>query len=219
MIRAGEREDRALRADAQRNLERVLEAARDVFAEQGLDAPVTEIAARAHVGVGTIFRRFPTKKDLFVAVFEHRVRNLIASADAALRARDAGAGLRSFLRAAVAMQIADRGYCEAVGSDLFAKERLRPLFDELLERVALLLEHAQAAGAVRPDVTPADLPLLVTAVAHVGLVLEDSGVAGAWRRYLDLMVDGLAPEGARPLSRKPLTPRQLEALRCGRAAG
>jgi AcrR family transcriptional regulator len=91
-------EDRALRADAQRNLRRVLDAAREVFAEQGSEASVTAIAERAGVGVATIFRRFPTKDDLLGAILEQRLDELVDAADAAL----VDGGLRAFMTAAVA---------------------------------------------------------------------------------------------------------------------
>jgi AcrR family transcriptional regulator len=200
-----------LRADAQRNLVRVLDAAREVFAEQGVDAPVTEIADRAGVGVGTIFRRFPTKDDLLVAVVEQRTEQLIEAADLALESPDPGAALRGFMETATAMQISDVCWCEA-GADLFEREGIRELTDVLVGKIGELLTSAQTAGQIRSDVRALDIPVLLMAVAKSGLMLEDA-VPGAWKRYLAIILDGLRPEAARPLPRRPLSRRQFEVAR------
>jgi AcrR family transcriptional regulator len=204
----------ALRADAQRNLVRVLDAAREVFAEQGIDVPVTEIADRAGVGVGTIFRRFPTKDDLLVAVVEQRTAQLIEAADAALVQPDAGAALRGFMETAAAMQISDRCWCDASGTDLFARAGIRDLVDVLVSKMAALLSRAQAAGQVRGDVNALDLPVLLMGVAKAGLLLE-AAAPGAWKRHLAIVFDGLRPVAARPLPRPPLTAQEFEAARKG----
>jgi len=206
----------ALRADAQRNLVRVLDAAREVFAEQGIDAPVTEIADRAGVGVGTIFRRFPTKDDLLVAVVEQRAEQLIEAADLALASSDPGAALRRFMETATAMQISDVCWCEA-GTDIFGREGIRELTDVLVGKIGELLTSAQTAGQVRSDVRALDIPVLLMAVAKSGLMLEEA-VPGAWKRYLAIILDGLRPEAARPLPRRPLSRRQFEAARRGQPA-
>ena len=202
-----------LRADAQRNLARVLDAAREVFAEQGIDAPVTEIADRAGVGVGTIFRRFPTKDELLVAVVEQRTQQLIEAADLALESPDPGAALRGFMETATAMQISDVCWCEA-GADLFEREGIRDLTDVLVGKIGELLTSAQTAGQIRSDVRALDIPVLLMAVAKSGLMLEDA-VPGAWKRYLAVILDGLRPEAARPLPLRPLSRRQFEVARRG----
>ena len=207
----------ALRADAQRNLARVLDAAREVFAEQGIDAPVTEIAERAGVGVGTIFRRFPTKEDLLVAVVVQRTAQLIEVADRALESADPGAGLRQFMETAAAMQLSDRCWCDATGTGLFGREGIREQIDVLVGKTGELLTRAQTAGQVRSDVRALDIPVLLMAVTKSGLLLEDA-VPGAWKRYLGIVLDGLRPEAARPLPRRPLTRRQFEAARDGEQA-
>jgi AcrR family transcriptional regulator len=190
---------------------RVLDAAREVFAEQGIDAPVTEIADRAGVGVGTIFRRFPTKDDLLVAVVEQRTQQLIEAADLALESPDPGAALRGFMETATAMQISDVCWCEA-GADLFEREGIRDLTDVLVGKIGALLTSAQTAGQIRSDVRALDIPVLLMAVAKSGLMLEDA-VPGAWKRYLAIILDGLRPEAARPLPRRPLSRRQFEVAR------
>jgi AcrR family transcriptional regulator len=205
---------RELRADARRNLARILEAAREVFAEQGIDAPISLIAERAGVGVGTIFRRFPHKDELVAALIEQRGRQLVDAADLALAREDAGKAFRDFIEFAVSTQITDRGFCDAIGTELFAREDLKAFFDVVQAKLGELVSRAQAAAAVRADVTPEDIMFVFHGVAHAGRMLEDVA-PGAWRRYLGLALDGLRPEGATPLPRRPLSKRQYEAARCG----
>ena len=202
----------ALRADAQRNLVRVLDAAREVFAEQGIDAPVTEIADRAGVGVGTIFRRFPTKDDLLVAVVEQRTAQLIDAADVALESDDPGAALRKFMEIAAAMHISDVCWCDAGDTDLFSRDGIRELIDVLVGKMGELLTRAQTAGQIRSDLRALDIPVLLMAVAKSGLMLEEAA-PGAWKRYLAIILDGLRPEAAHPLPRRPLSRRQFQAAR------
>ena len=206
--------ERHLRADAQRNLARILEAAREVFAEEGIDAPLSVIAERAGVGVGTIFRRFPHKDELVAALVEQRGRQLVDAADLALASDDAGRAFRGFVEFAVSTQISDRGFCDAIGTELFARDDLRSFFDLVQTKLGELLAHAQEAGVVRTDVTPEDILFVFHGVAHAGLMLEDVA-PGAWRRYLGLALDGLRPEAATPLPRRPISKRQFEAARCG----
>jgi AcrR family transcriptional regulator len=194
-----------LRADAQRNLDRILEAARAAFAEQGLEASVADIAHRAGVGTATIFRRFPTKEDLIVAVMEDDVRAVCE------HARTAGS-LREFMTEALEYSIGDRGFCEAGGTDLFDRPTLHALVADIYVAVDELLERARAAGEVRDDVFSADVAFLVQALAQAGVALEQAA-PGAWRRYLDIVLDGLRPEGARRLSRKRPTRAQLTAAK------
>jgi AcrR family transcriptional regulator len=193
---------------------RVLDAAREVFAEHGIDAPVTEIADRAGVGVGTIFRRFPTKNDLLVAVVEQRTAQLVEEADKALESDDPGAALRKFMETAAAMHISDVCWCDAGDTDLFSRDGIRELVDVLVGKMGELLTRAQAAGQVRADVRALDIPVLLMAVAKSGLMLEEAA-PGAWKRYLGIVLDGLRPEAARPLPRRPLTRREFEGARQG----
>ena len=207
-------QEKHLRADAQRNLARILEAAREVFAEEGIDAPISVIAERAGVGVGTIFRRFPHKDELIAALIEQRGRQMLDAVDLALATEDAGTAFRQFVEFAVSTQITDRGFCDAIGTELLARDDLRVFFDAVEVKLTELLGRAQAAGALRLDVTTADILFVFHGVAHAGLMLEDVA-PGAWRRYLGLALDGLRPEAATPLPRRPVSKRQYEAARCG----
>ncbi len=168
-----------LRADAERNRGLILDAARSVFAEQGLDAGVAEIAERAGVGVGTIFRRFPHKEDLLVAIVEARVSEIVSFA------RDAST-FSEFMHDAVRLHIGDRCLCESVGTTVFDRPELRTARDEAREAVGALLRRAQRAGEVREDVTVDDVPVIVLGVAR-------AAPADAWERYLDFALAGLRP--------------------------
>lgn len=170
-----------LRADAQRNLGRVLEAAADAFAEHGPDVSVDEIARRAGVGHATVFRRFPTKDALIAAVVEERVRMLTALAEAALAEDDAGAAVTSFVWRAAELQARDRGLYECLDRCL-----LSPEVAALEQAVVRLVERAQAAGALRTDVGAHDVPNLVGAAIR-------SAPPGQWRRYVEVVLDGLRP--------------------------
>jgi AcrR family transcriptional regulator len=206
-----------LRADAQRNLELILEAARAVFAEEGLDASVADVAERAGVGTATIFRRFPTKDDLVEAVLAQELAAVAARARALAESDDPGAGIEQFMREAVEAFILDRCLCEASGGDLFDRPRLQELVAETTASVQLLLQRAQDAGAIRADVVAEDIGFLINAVSQAGLRLERTS-PGTWRRYLDIQLDGLQADGARPLRQKPPTLEELHAAKHPAAA-
>jgi AcrR family transcriptional regulator len=206
-------EERALRADARRNLERILEAACDVFAEHGIEASVADVADRAQVGTATIFRRFPTKQALVAAVLEKRMGDLLQHARDALTRSDPGRALRDFMRLAVDFNVRDRGFCEAgEKTAAFSDPSTAALVDELVQAIGDLLARAQEVGAARKDVKAVDVLVLLFSVAESAALLEAAS-PGIWRRYLDLVLDGLRPEGAHPLSRRAPTRSQLEAAK------
>lgn len=181
-----------LRADAVRNRAKVLEAARAAFAEHGAGAQMEDVARRAGVGVGTVYRHFPTKQALAAALVEARfddtiafVRELVDSP----RPDPWEPIVLCFEHCAVTTE-RDRGWATALaamaGSTVAGPgERQKT---ELLELEERLLTRARAAGAVREDLTASDMPALFCALASV----VQAGAAD-WRRYLDLMLDGLRP--------------------------
>lgn len=157
-----------LRADAQRNLDRLLEAAAECFAEQGVDASVAEIARRAGVGHGTVFRRFPTKDALLAAVLTTEMLQLSNTADAAFAEPDAGVAFDRFIRSVADTYARNRALIEAM-----KRCEATPEVDGLLTSVARLLQRAQDAGAVRTDVTAEDvLALVPTASNYPEIVLD-----------------------------------------------
>ncbi|BBZ26512.1 TetR family transcriptional regulator [Mycolicibacterium madagascariense] len=153
---------RPLRADAARNRARVLEVAYETFAAEGLSVPIDEIARRAGVGAGTVYRHFPTKEALFAAVIDDRVRGMVASGRALLDTEGPGEALFSFLRHMVSTSATDHGLVEALagyGIDMdAAAPGAEAAFLELIEE---LLTAAQAAGTARRDVGVAEVKALL----------------------------------------------------------
>jgi AcrR family transcriptional regulator len=168
-----------LRSDARRNLERVLDAATEVFAEEGPNASIDEIARRAGVGHGTVCRRFPTKDDLVYAVVERHVAQMRALAEDALAGDDPGEAFFGFIRAIGELVMSTPGLHACV---VHCGEK--PGAAELDELGRKIVARAQRAGAVRTDVKPADVQVLVRSVLT-------SAPAGEWRRYLEVVLDGL----------------------------
>lgn len=159
--------ERPLRADAQRNRGRILEAAEVVFASEGIEAPVDVIAEKAGVGVGTLYRHFPTKEKLCEAILLDRLRGLTEDARALADAPDPTAAFFGFLQHFVELGAAKRDLIAAVmGAGLDFEEAAEPVKEELRQAVGVLLERAQAAGAVRADVSPAAVVSLVGATCH-----------------------------------------------------
>ena len=187
-LKGRSRANRHMRADAQRNIESLLQAAMAVFATSGVDAPVREIAEKAEVGIGTIYRHFPRRSDLIVAVFRHEV-DACADAASILAAKHApGEALARWMQRYVDFISAKRGLAAALHSGDPAYNTLPAYFQERL-RPALqtLLEAAAAAGEVRGGVEPYDL---LRAVASLCTPAHDVGPDYA-RRMVDLLIDGL----------------------------
>ncbi len=168
-----------LRADARRNHERVLDAATEVFAASGPDASVDEIAKRAGVGHATVLRRFRTKDELMYAVIERQVEEMCGIAAQALAADDPGAAFFDFVRRLAELNMSTPGLHRCV---VHCGEK--PGAAELEKLAARIVSRAQRAGAVRKDVKPADVQLLVRSALT-------TAPAGDWRRYLEVVLDGL----------------------------
>jgi AcrR family transcriptional regulator len=177
----------ALRADAQQNLDRVLQAAAEAFAEHGPDVSVDEIARRAGVGHGTVFRRFPTKDALIAAIIGTRLRELGDSAENLLERPDAGAAFEQFVWQIAELHSRDRVLfegvprCSEMPEVAEAKHRLQQLVESLVTR-------AQNDGALRPDINPEDVTGLVGS-AMLGSI--QASTSDAWRRYIRIVLDGL----------------------------
>lgn len=198
-----------LRADAARNRERILAAASELFAESGADLSVDEIARRAGVGHATVFRRFPTKEDLVVAMLEARLLEVAAAAEAAEALDDPWDGLRTAMEHIAERQVRDRGLFEAVATEMIGSPRLREARHRVMEPFARLLRRAQEAGAARKDLEPEDVIFLVTAAGHAAPCRID--LPDVWRRYLGVILDGMRPEGASALSPAAPTVAALDA--------
>ncbi|QYN34974.1 TetR/AcrR family transcriptional regulator [Pseudonocardia sp. DSM 110487] len=199
-----------LRKDAQRNRERLVEAARAVFAERGLDVALDDVARRAGVSIGTLYNRFPTRADLVAAVFADRRETVIEIAEHALAMNDAWAGFVHFVEQVCRMQAADRGY-----NDLSARSipQAAPTPDHLRghELMTEIVERAKRSGALRPDFVLADMAFVTWAITRT---IEATGDVDpqAWRRHLGFVLDGLRAQAAHPLPVPALTDDQVSRI-------
>lgn len=193
------RNSRPLRADAQRNTDALLEAALAVFAVSGVDAPVREIAEKAGVGIGTVYRHFPQRSDLIVAVFRHQVDACADAAPVLAAKHGPGEALARWMQRYADFIAAKRGLAAALHSGDPAFNSLPAYFDQRL-RPALqtLLDAAAAAGEVRTDIEPNDL---LRAVGSLCMSARDDRADYA-RRMVALLVDGLR-YGANPSVNTP----------------
>ena len=202
------------RRDAQRNHLLLVEAARAVFAERGVEAQVDEIAGRAGLGTGTFYRHFPTREALVESIVAERVGEFLALGESALAEPDAWAGLVGFLEATLELQSGDRvlkeifvRYPPAEGPLTATRQQIRELFEQLLARA-----HAQ--GVLRADFGLPDLALVLWSFAPV-IDATEVAAPSAWRRHLHWLLDGLRPAAATPQSEPPLDDGQLaEAMGC-----
>jgi AcrR family transcriptional regulator len=191
-------EEPTLRADARRNREAVLAAARERFGECGLECQMEDIARTAGVGVGTVYRHFPTKDDLIAALVADRFKRLAEHAREALAEEDPWEAFCELMRHAAAIQILDRGLSEFISSEpqLGQREAVR---SGLVDATAELIAKAQQAGGMRKDAVVEDVPTLIC-----GLGAVTAGAAGNmpelnWERYVEIMLDGLRAPGVNRL--------------------
>lgn len=198
--------EKVLRADARRNLELILQAAGECFAERGLEASVADVAARAGVGTATIFRRFPTKDDLIDAVIATRLEGMLDQVRAAAAKPGGIDTLRELLVDSVEFQLRDRGFVDSIGKGRFSDvPGYAELRDEMFAGLATVVAKAQAAGELREDLQPNDVPVLMHTLASAAQMID-----GGWLRYLDLTLDGLRPGVAQSLSIAAPTVEQFE---------
>jgi len=200
-----------LRADAARNREAIVAAARAVFAEQGLDAPLDEIAKRAGTGNATLYRRFPTRSDLVAAVFAERMAAHVEAVEAALNDEDPWNGFASYVRTVAAMQADDLGIADLVTMDLSSAPEIEQLRARAYDGVVQLIGRAQDAGVLRGDFTDQDVVLLL--MANAGLVERAHGITDvASARLTALLLDGLRAQAATPGPGAPSARQVLAAM-------
>ncbi|HEX5117390.1 MAG TPA: helix-turn-helix domain-containing protein [Pseudonocardiaceae bacterium] len=191
---------RPLRADAARNRESLLVAAADEFAERGPDASVADIARRAGVGKGTVFRHFATKDDLIAAILLDRMNALNAFGERLVDAPDPAAGLWEFLVAAGEQrQQRDLSFLQDAGEPNAEVTAART---RMFRTIDTLVDRARQHGVVRADITGTDIVLLMCAPNYVTSYLPGAS-PDLWRRYLGIIFDGLRPDGAHPLPQPP----------------
>ncbi|MDQ4109747.1 MAG: TetR/AcrR family transcriptional regulator [Actinomycetota bacterium] len=196
-----------MRADAERNRERVVDAARELFAEQGLDASTNEVARRAGVGVATLFRRFPTRDDLVGAVFADRMAAYVAATDEALADPDPWRGFCGYIERVCRMQANDRGFADVLTLTFPTAKALEDDRNRAAEALGVLLDRAKASGRLRKDFAHQDVPLIL--MANAGVVTATRNAApDAWKRLVGYLIQAFAAEAAHPLPEPP-TPRQV----------
>ncbi len=184
-------EERHLRADAERNRRRLLEAASALFRERGLDVGVAEIAEAAGVGRGTLFRNFAAKEDLIAAVVADRMHSAALRGEALLEEADPSEALFQFMAELVGRQQMDRALLEALDDSWLAREEIRAGHAAIVDVLERLVGRAQDSGSVRPDVGAMDLLIMfkgacaaATTYAHVDPAIID--------RQLDLIRASIA---------------------------
>jgi AcrR family transcriptional regulator len=197
---------RPLRQDAARNRERLLTAAAETFAESGLDASVEQIAARAGVGMGTLYRRFPTKQALVDALVTDLLTEMLRCGRAAATDKN-GNGLETFLVHATEAQRTHRGCLP----QMWDSPATAHLMAEVTALVQLLLRQAHDAGTIRREVTHGDIRLVFFSLR--GVLESTVDVAPeAWRRHLEFVMAGLRPGGPE-LVHPALTAKQVAQIR------
>jgi AcrR family transcriptional regulator len=204
-------EERPLRADAERNRRRLLDAAEALFCERGLEVGVGEIAQRAGVGRGTLFRNFASKEDLIAAIVVERMNDAANVGRGLLQAPDPGAALFEFLEEIVGRQQMDRALFEAVGDTAMANPDVRPAYAEMISVIDRLLARAQQDGSVRPDIGSLDVMMMIKGVCQAASAFShlDPRVA---ERQLDLVRSALRADAqAQPLRGRAPTFEDLEA--------
>jgi AcrR family transcriptional regulator len=192
---------KALRSDARRNREAVIRAAKKLFADQGLDAQMPDVAKAAKVGVGTVYRHFPTKDDLIAALAADRFERLAEKAQESLEADDPWESLCEFIRFAARLQAEDRGLCEVMGSrpEVMNEAALAVGLDRLCDR---LVKRAQRSGDLRKDLRWEDIPMIACSLGSI-TAAETGPALGRWPRLVEIVIDGLRGPGSSKLP-KPL---------------
>jgi AcrR family transcriptional regulator len=202
---------RTLRADAERNRERVIETAREVFAELGLDVSTNEIARRAGVGVATLFRRFPTRDDLVAATFADKMHDYSEAIDEALADPDPWNGFCTYIERVCRMQADDRGFADVLTMTFPTAKAFEEERNRSASALGELLDRAKAAGKLRQDFAHQDVPLILMANAGVVTATRDAAPE-AWRRLLGYLLQSFAAATAHPLPDPPTKGQMYRAL-------
>jgi AcrR family transcriptional regulator len=180
---------RPLRKDAVRNRALLIEAARAVFAERGLEASLDDIAHRAGLGVGTAYRHFANKYELAQAIFAEAIEEVVHLATRCAQAPDAWHGIVTFLEGTAELQTVDRGLREVL-MGVHDSEHMDRVHDQFTEPLRTMVERAKRANQVRPDLEATDLGIVLIMLCTVADITADAA-PDLWRRYLPMLLDGL----------------------------
>jgi AcrR family transcriptional regulator len=187
--------ERPLRADAARNRVRILEAARSVFAERGMEGTLNDVAREAGVGIGTVYRKFADRDELVEALFEERLETHLGRLREAVADADPWHGFVSFMRLTCTEVAADRGLREVILGQCVGLDRLSQARERILPLAAELVDRAHCSGSLRSDFTAADIPLVFL---MLGAVTDFSCplTPDVWERFFVFLVDGLHANAA-----------------------
>lgn len=190
--------ERAKRADAVRNRQRVLDAALEAFEDAGFDCQMPEIARRAEVGVGTVYRHFPSKTELLQALADRHFERIEELGQEALDSDlPPWEALTTFIGSCARQIVDNRGMAEVVAQRTDVMSESARSRERLFEIGAELIRRAQESGDVRPDATVGDIPTIMCGLGHV-MSAQAAGSPMSWERYLTLMLDGLRRQPAEP---------------------
>ena len=207
---------RRLRADAARNRDAIVAVARDVFAEQGLEAPLEVIAARAGVGIATLYRRFPTREKLVAAALVDKVAEYVDASRQALAAPDPWDGFAGCVGRICELQAGDRGLADLLSMTLSADEQVEHLRRTANDLLITVIDRAKAQGTLREDFVGEDLVLLLIATATIMHVTR-ADAPDAWRRFVALALDAFRSQGAPRLFGAPPLPEPPSTAQMTRA--
>jgi AcrR family transcriptional regulator len=209
-VSAPDATDRPLRADAERNRQRIVAAASALFAERGVDVSMDDIAAAAGVGIGTVYRRFPDREALIEALFEDKLARVAALARGALEVEDPWEAFETFFRGAASLQARDRGLHEVLLSADRGRERVAAIRNTIRPVAMQLVRRAKEAGALREDLSTFDIPMMQVALTAVAAITRDVA-PGYYERLVAVFLDGLRrrPGGATPMPAPPLDVEQF----------
>ena len=206
---------RGLRKDAERNRQRVLTAARELFAIKGMEATLNDVAHHAGVGVGTVYRRFATKEELVEAIFEEGIAELVCLAETALQHSNSWDGFVWFIERHCELAATDRGLREMVYSKAYGGDRVDCAREELVPLISKLVDRARSDGYLRADIAHSDTPIIGLLA---GTVSEWAGHVDPelWRRYVALLLEGMRyhPD-QKPLGTDALDADQMHAAMHG----
>jgi AcrR family transcriptional regulator len=190
---------RPLRADARRNRQAVIDAASKLFTEQGLDAQMPDVARAANVGVGTVYRHFPTKDQLIAAIASQHFDRMAEKGREDLELADPWEGISDFIRFAIQIQADDRGLCEIMSSrpELMDTAARAAGLPELCDK---LVKRAQQSGQLRSDLDWEDVPMIACGIGHITQGGPPPSV-GRWPRLVELILDGLRAPASGSLPR------------------
>jgi AcrR family transcriptional regulator len=184
--------ERPLRRDAERNRQRILAAAADLFTERGLDATLDDVAKAAGVGIGTVYRRFPDKETLISELFKDRIDALVTVAEQACAVPDPWRGFVTFLEFAATTMAGDLGLRQLMMFGTYDRDQVCYARDRITPVLTRLVERAQASGDLRPDFRATDVKMISFMLASIAEYTA-SVAPEVWRRYFAILVDGLRP--------------------------